>query len=203
MDYRTESLLKRFTNALPIFNENAIQNIVSLKYRDDCVSYSQYSDFVDHYLRTELHLNVQDLKGKFPEQAWLVSDMNKNRIMIVEHETGLEIIYISSAIASIIGIIPVICAGWKFFRGRFSHRPHFHDEDGHLEIRKVDRNNIVVEQHVQNFETYVLASAWEDNAAMKNRIEQLEQKVDELSRRLVAKKNTKKKNLTTKKRGKR
>lgn len=203
MDYRTEALFKRLDGALAIFNESAIQNIVSLKYRDDCVSYSQYSDFVDHYLRAELHLDVQDLKGRFHEQAWLVSDTDKNRIMIVEHETGLEILYISSAVASIIGIIPVICAGWKFFRGRFSHRSHPHDEDGHLEIRKVDGHNVLVEQHVQNFETYVLASAWEDNVAMKNKIEQLEQKVDELSRRLAVKKTAKKKNLTTKKRGKR
>jgi hypothetical protein len=203
MDYRTEALFKRFSGALSIFNESAIQNIVSLKSRDDCVSYSQYSDFVDHYLRAELHLDVQDLKGTFHEQAWLVSDMNKNRVMMVEHETGLEILYIASAAASIIGIIPVICAGWKFFRGRFSHRPRFHDEDGHLEIRKVDRDNVLVEQHIQNFETYVLSSAWEDNAAMKNRIEQLEQKVDELSRRLAVKKKTKKKSLPTQRRGKR
>jgi hypothetical protein len=180
MDSRTDSFIKRFTNARQFFNEPSIHNIVSLKYREHCVNYSDYSDFVDDHIKNELKLKVKLLNGNFQGRAWLVSDDNNNSVILVEHETGLEILYVASAIASLISLIPIINSGWKYFRNRFSRHSPYHDERNKIEIRNLNVNNILMEQHVQNLESYIILESIQNNALLKKRIDNLEKDIKNL-----------------------
>ena len=56
MDQRTDPFIRKFRSAQPHLGAEQMQDIVSLKYRDDCVNDSDYSDFIDHYLRQTLGL---------------------------------------------------------------------------------------------------------------------------------------------------
>jgi len=43
----------------------------------------------------------------------------KSQVIVVEHESGLEILYIAGSVASLIGLIPIILQAWSAIR-RFS-----------------------------------------------------------------------------------
>jgi hypothetical protein len=83
-------------------------------------------------------------------QGYLLEN-NKNKIIIVEHETGLEILYIAGSIASLIGLIPLVLQSWRSIRGNFSRRNHL---DHDIEIRRVDNNGHLREDHVHGMRAY-------------------------------------------------
>jgi hypothetical protein len=58
MDQRTEPFIRKFQSAQRYLQARGIQDIVSLKFRDNCVDCQQYSHFIDHYLRQTLAFDV-------------------------------------------------------------------------------------------------------------------------------------------------
>ena len=119
------------------------------------------------------------MQGDFQGHAWLVSDNRNNKALLVEHETGLEILYIAGSIASLLSLIPLINSGWKFLHSRFSDRPFFRDRGMGVEIRIVDFKKQLVEQHVLRIEDYILSESMKEIASLKARVEQLEQELRE------------------------
>ncbi len=185
MDYRTEVFTQKFTSALPYFKQDSIQGIVSIKYRDACPNSSEYMRFINDYIKGELHLDAKELDGKFQGKAWLVSDSYQNKVILVEHETGLEILYIAGSIASLVALVPMINAGWKYFKDRHSYHS-FHPDEKHIEIRKFDSENIIVEQHIQNIEAYILNANAQENCNTKTRLENLEKEIVRLKKKVYA-----------------
>jgi hypothetical protein len=108
MDYRADTFARRFKSAQLYLNSPDIQGIFSIKYRDDCVNNSEYTHYVNHSLRQNLGLHVDRLDGDFVGNAWLVNDQLQNRAILVEHETGLEILGAIGSIASLIALLPLI-----------------------------------------------------------------------------------------------
>ncbi len=152
MDYRTNSFLRRFRNAKDHLKAQALHELVSFKLRERCVSYSEYSHFVNDYLTGYPGLEIKQLGSDFGEQAWLVKDAQENSAILIQHETGLEILGAVGSIASLIGLIPLIVSGWARIRGKYS-RSSFDDPDmKSVEVRRFDRKNHLLEQHAPSIE---------------------------------------------------
>ena len=111
MDQRTEPFIRKFQSAQRYLQARGIQDIVSLKFRDNCVDCQQYSHFIDHYLRQTLAFDVVRAQGDFWGQAWIVTDRHQNKVVLVEHESGLEILAVAGSVASLIALVPVISSG--------------------------------------------------------------------------------------------
>ncbi len=184
MNYRKDPFINKFTSAQLYLKNKAIQNIVSIKYREHCVNHDEYLHLIEDYIKGKLNLNVKSIDGDFQGHAWLVSDNSNNEVILVEHETGLEILCIAGSIASIIGIFPFIISGLRFIKDRFS--PHrYHDlERERIEIRKLDSKNILIENHVQNIETYILQENSKENEKLKRKVSKLEKEVNDLKKTL-------------------
>ncbi len=188
MDSRTEPFLRKFSNAQSLLDARSIQDIVSLKYRESCVNNSDYVHFIDRHLKNEEGLEINPMSGDFWGKAWVVSDSHKNKIILVEHETGLEILYVAGSVASLIALIPVINSGWKWFRnmrGRASFsRP---DREG-VELRRISTKNTIVEQQIQNIEVFLLNASLEENIALHDKVKLLEKEVAALKKAIQPKK---------------
>ena len=180
MDHRTDSFVRKFKSAQLLLASGSIQDIVSLKYRDNCVNNSEYAHFIEDYLKHSLGLDVKPASGDFWGKAWLVSDTHGNKILLVEHETGLEILYIAGSIASLIALIPLVSSGWNWFRdGGFHARYHRPDRQA-IEVRRLNTENTVIEQQVQSMEVFVLNAGLEESVALRERVRLLEEEVADL-----------------------
>lgn len=180
MNYRRDSFVRRFRSAKLSLGAQDIQGLVSFKYRDDPVAPSEYLHFIDDYLRQNLRLDVARVDGDFGGQAWLVTDKAQNKAMLVEHETGLEILGAIGSVASLIALLPLISLGWAKLRRRFL-RPHFDRPNGEgVEIRHFSQNNILIEQEAPSVEVYVLNATLQDYALLKQRVVKLEAEIESL-----------------------
>ncbi|MFA5191358.1 MAG: hypothetical protein WC740_11565 [Verrucomicrobiia bacterium] len=161
-----------------------------MKYRDDCVNGSEYTHFVDDFLGRNLGLAVKRLDGDFGGQAWLVKDNRQNRAILVEHETGLEILGAIGSVASLIALLPLISSAWTSLRDRFSR--HRFDHSGHadVEIRRFDQNNTLIEEHAPTVEAYVLNMTLQDHSALKQKVSKLETEVERLKKALPARRKS-------------
>lgn len=204
MDYRTDQFMRRFRNARSFLDTQTIQELVSFKYREHCVSNADYSHFIDGYLKTCPGVEVEPLGNDFGEQAWLVKYRERRCVILVQHETGLEILGAAGSIASLIGLIPLVALGWTRIRQRFFH-PRFDapDNDG-VEIRSFDKNNHLVEQRAPSVEVYVLNIVLQDHALLKQQVDRLEAQIGQLKtqERTVLEKKAAKKPRPRKKRQK-
>ena len=142
-DYRTEAFRKKFSDAGRHLGVKP-NEIVSLKFRENVSSYSEYRDFL-HALQREAGLQWSEADGELQGKGYLVSD-GSSRVLFVEHETGLEILYIAGSIASLIGLVPLIVQGWRAFRGRRFGKHHDFDDRG-TELRRLDEKGHLFEDH--------------------------------------------------------
>jgi hypothetical protein len=181
VSYRAESFARRFESAQPHLGVSGIRGLVSLKFRERRdVMPSEYSTFLGDHLGRNMGLDVTPLPGNFGGQAWLVSDKVKNRAILIEHETGLEILGAVGSIASLVALLPLISSGWTRLRnGLFPPRFDRPDNKG-VEIRRLDQNDVLVEERVPSIEIYVLSLALQDNAVLKRRIDQLEGEIQNI-----------------------
>jgi len=147
----------------------------------------EYSQFIDDHLGRTLGLNVGRVDGDFGGQAWLVTDKAQNRAILVEHETGLEILGAIASVATLIQLLPLISSGWTNLRQRFS-RPHFgHPDEEGIEVRRFDQKEVLIEQRAPSVEVYVLSTTLQDYALMKQKVDRLEEQIESLQKRLPAK----------------
>ena len=125
--------------------------VISLKLRESVSSYSEYQ----HLLQTfehELGISWQKVDGNLQGTGYLVGD-TKVRVIVVEHETGLEILYIAGSIASLIGLIPLVLQYWSRIRGH--HGPPHPRDFRSVEIRRLDNNG-----HLHDDRSLGLAAPW-------------------------------------------
>lgn len=186
MDHRTDSFARRFRSAQSHLGVQAIQGIVSLKFRHHYVNGPEYSQFINDHLRRNLGLDVARLDGEFDGQAWLVTDKAHNRAIFVEHETGLEILGAIGSVASLIALLPLISAGWTNLRNRF-FPPRFERPDGDaIEVRRFDQSDALIEQHSPSIEVYVLNATLHDYALLRQEVDQMRAQIESLQKQLSA-----------------
>jgi hypothetical protein len=145
VDYREKTFRAKFGNAACRLGVKRDQ-IVSLKLRDNIGSYQEYRDLVDR-LRTEAGLQCSEIDADLQGRGYLISD-DRSKLILVEHETGLEILYIAGSIASLIQLVPMVLRGWHAVRGRRQRRPDppMHD----IEIRRMDSTGRLLEEHIHD-----------------------------------------------------
>ena len=182
MDNRIDSFVKKFTSAQSEMKDGTVQDIVSIKFRDDCVNSSDYQRFINDVIIDQCNLDAREVKGEFQGRAWLISDRKENRLIVVEHETGLEILYIAGSIASLISLIPMISSGWKYMRHRFPFRGHGHDDRWQVEMRRLNAEGKLIEQQIESVESYLIAKGFEEYGLLKARVSKLEKKLAGLSK---------------------
>ncbi len=142
MDHRTESFRRKFASAAQHLSVEP-KHVVSLKLREDVRSYNDYVRLMNT-LTNEEGLVCSEIGGDLQGRGYLISDGN-NRLILVEHETGLELLYIAGSVASLIGIIPLILQGWHVLRGRFGR------EDiaiPRMQIRQMDNDGRLHEEYI-------------------------------------------------------
>lgn len=178
-DYRINSLIKRFENIQEILKLKSYNNLTSIKFRESCVYPSDYQHFID-YLKHDLSYTINSLDKNF-EKIHIISNFNDNKIILIEHETGLELIL--SDISSAIGIISGVVAVWKFSRNKFNRhkydRDDFKSQDDkiRIEIRKINSKNLLNEFKINNIEDYLFSVLYEENKNLVKRINKLEDEV--------------------------
>ncbi len=180
MDSRTNSFAQRFRSAQTHLKTQGIHDLVSLKYRGHHdVPGSDYLRFVDD-LKRDQGLDVVPVDGGFGGQAWLVTDRVQNRAILVEHETGLEILGAVGSIASLIALLPMISSGWTKLRHRFSRPPYDRPDVEGIEVRRIDPDGNLIEQQLPSIEVYFLNTALRDHSLLTQRINYLEGEVRKL-----------------------
>lgn len=187
MDQRTDPYMRKFRSAQRHLHAKQIQGIVSLKYRDDCVNDSEYSDFIDHYLQQALGLDITQADGDFWGQAWLVTDAHQNRVILVQHETGLEILAVAGSIASLITLLPMISSGWNRLRARFLRHAINRGNEGAVEIRRFNQTNVLIEQQTSSVEGYVLGAILQEHTCLEQRMQNLETELANLKKQVISK----------------
>jgi hypothetical protein len=188
MDYRENAFKTKFESAARHLGVRP-QQIVSFKLRESVVSHGDYQDFLET-LANEIGLRACPAAGEFQGQAHVLGD-EKTRVIIVEHETGLEILSIVGSVASILGLIPLVIQGWNAIRGRLHHR--YPDDIGPVEIRRLDEDGHLREDHphrclgasmgpLGTMSATLSAAA----ATLDDEIKRLAEKIQELTSRVEA-----------------
>jgi hypothetical protein len=143
MDYREESFKRKFSSAAQHLNVGADQ-IVSLKFRENVGSYDDYRELID-MLQSEAEIHYSEVDGDLQGRGYMLGH-GKTKLLLVEHETGLEILYIAGSIASLLGLIPLVLQGWAAIRGRLPR--HGASLDYPVEIRQIDQTGRLNEKHL-------------------------------------------------------
>jgi len=157
--------------------------LVSLKYRE--MRNHQYYTEVLEYLKKVNGINIKDLGNTLNGHAYHIS-VNDQNVVIVEHETGLEILYIAGSIAGIIGLILQISS---MIGNHRRHSNYFFEYFEEVEIRYFDDNGKFIEEHKQNYLPYEMFLPPQNNnkeiELLKKKVENLEKKVRILSKKEI------------------
>ncbi len=177
-DWRKKTFLAKFQAAAAELNAASHNDIESLKFRDSTSS-QDYREMV-----TELApLKVVEIQGDYQGKAWKLTDADDNSIIIVEHETGLEILYVVGAIASIVSLVPIIVNTWSRMRDHWPpHRGRF--GTGGPERRRFDRNDRLIEEPAPPVEALMLQHLLNQYDELSERISSLENEVSSLKSRV-------------------
>ena len=162
----------KFLNAKP-------RDLVSLKYRG-IRNQSYYGELLGS-LKDIKGLNIQDLGRALNGQAYLISYGEQN-IVLVEHETGLEILYIAGSIASLIGLVLQISSMVNTRSQHLDISPPYFDD---VEIRHFDEADKFIEEHRHHYlpyEVFLLPSSNNDVELLKKKIASLEKKLNKLTK---------------------
>jgi len=133
MDYRGDSFRRKFADAAQLLGVPP-EEIVSLKLRENVASYDEYRQLVE-FLQHGAGVQWSEIQADLQGRGYLLAD-GSARVIVVEHESGLEVLYIAGSIASLIGLVPVVLQGWRALRGQFSGRHGVPDHG--MEIRRID-----------------------------------------------------------------
>jgi hypothetical protein len=117
--------------------------IISMKLRDSVSSYDEYREMLE-VLEHEAGLHWSEIGYDLQGRGYLV-DHDGEKIIVVEHETGLEILYIAGSIASLLGLPLIVLQYWAAVRGHLDRRHGHHFAS--VEIRRVDTNGKLSEEH--------------------------------------------------------
>lgn len=147
MDYREKAFRDKFASASKHLGVSADQ-VISLKLRDVVSSYSEYHEML-HILEHEAGVHWSEVDGDLQGRGYLV-ERDDQKIIVVEHETGLEILSIAGSIASLLSLIPLVLQCWGTLRGYLDRRQAHQFRS--VEIRRFDSKGSLHEDHLHALE---------------------------------------------------
>jgi hypothetical protein len=172
MDIQSSAFVRKFSEAQIHLDGSSIHDVVSLKYYIK-TKQSDYRDLINQ-LKREPNLETRQIQGDFSGSAWLVIDNRNNKVILIEHENGLEILYTLGSIASLISLIPLIDSGWKFIHSRLSKRPFRRNKEMHVLARMLDSNYERVDQNISDVKDFIFTESVKEIAELRKRVERLE-----------------------------
>ncbi len=177
-DLREKAFLAKLQAAAAELNAASHRDIESLKFRDSTSSH----DYRE--LLAELGpLKVVEIQGDYQGKAWKITGADDNSVIIVEHETGLEILYVVGAVASIVSLVPIIVNIWSGMRDHWPpHRVHF--GTGGPERRRFNKNDRLIEEPAPPVEAIMLQHLLNQYDKLSDRISSLETEVSGLKNRI-------------------
>lgn len=141
MDYREKAFRTKFECAALELG-TVPQQIISLKLRENISNHHEYGELL-HALTQKPGLKSTPVDGELQGNGHLV-ESPRTKIIVVEHETGLEILYIAASVASLLGLIPLVLKCWNAIRGHM-RRPHHRDFE-RVEVRRLGQDGYLVEE---------------------------------------------------------
>lgn len=165
---RNQDFNVKFQSAAVELNAPSNSQIESLKFRSSPIFHG-YPELLKHLESLE----VNRVKGEYQGNAWKVTGENRQSVLIVEHETGLEILYAIGAMASVVELIWKVASVWN--RSRFRHFPDPDFERLEMERRKFDTNHNLIDEPVSSIEIVLLSHLLELYKGLDTRISQLEE----------------------------
>jgi hypothetical protein len=145
MNNREETFRAKFAEAARLLGATPDQ-IISLKFRENVGSYAEYHELLVG-LEQEAGITSSEVQANLQGRGHLCSN-GKNKVLVVEHESGLEVLYIVGSVASIVSLVPLVIQGWRAVRGHFPQ--HRHPGDTCVEIRRVDTTGSLHEQRAHH-----------------------------------------------------
>jgi hypothetical protein len=173
---REKAFLARFQTVAKELNVGSHHDIESLKFR------ASTSDLEYKELLVDLKLlEIKEIKGNYDGKAWRLTDTGNNSIIIVEHETGLEIFFIVTGVASIIGAVPTVINAWNRLR---NHWPPFRERfgTGGIERRRFDKNNKLIEEPAPSVEVIILQHLLNKHDELTSRVSSIETEISRLNK---------------------
>jgi hypothetical protein len=173
-DWRRQSFLAKFQAAAVELNAASHRDVESLKFRGSTSS-QEYRE-----LLAELGpLKVVEIQGNYQGKAWKLTNADDNSIIIVEHETGLEILYVVGALASIVSLVPLVVNVWNRMR---DHWPPYRGRfgPGGPEKRHFNRKDRLIEEPAPPVEVIMLHHLLNQHDRLSARISSLETEVSNL-----------------------
>lgn len=173
-DWRLKNFLAKFQAAAVELNAISHRDVESLKFRDSSSSHD-YRDLI-----TELGpMGIVEIQGNYQGKAWKITDTDGNSVIIVEHETGLEILYIIGSVASIVSLVPIVVNVWNRMRDHWPpHRGHF--GPGEPERRRFDKKGRLIEEPAPPVEAIIFQHLLNQYDKLIERISSLESDVASL-----------------------
>lgn len=173
-DWRLKSFLAKFQAAAVELGAASPRDVESLKFRDS----SSSQDY--RALLAEISpLKVDEIQGNYQGKAWKLTDADDNSVIIVEHETGLEILYIAGAVASIVSLVPLVVNLWNRMRDHWpSYRGRF--GPGGPERRRFDGKDRLIEEPAPPVGAIMLQHLLSQYDRLGERITSLEADVSQL-----------------------
>jgi hypothetical protein len=196
MDDREESFRRRFNAAARILGVKPEQ-VVSIKLREDVTSGEEYRQLIEN-LQHATDVECTELDDDLQGQGYLL-EIATAQVVLVEHESGLEILYIAGSIASLVQLVPLVLQSWDFSRGRLWRRGRRTEHS--IETRRIDPAGALREDEIPDRQLMesaiggpppaVIAASALIEHEMENvfqRLELLSSRVDELEAQLRSKK---------------
>lgn len=184
MEERDKRFLLKFKAAAFELGCSSHREIESLKFRGN--GYASDADY--RRLLEELKsLRVTELAGDKPSEdylgrAWKVTDSERNSVIIVEHETGLEILYVAGAVASVASLVPLIVNLWNRLRDRDFPSP-WRMSPHRLERRILDEHNHLIDSPFAPLDVVVFQRLAKEYSELNQRVAHLEKVVSSLEKR--------------------
>ena len=152
MDYREPKFGAKFEDAARQLGTVPHQ-VESLKLREHVEGdhAAQYRQLLQA-LANEAGLKSTPANGNSRGNGHVVEN-SKTKIILEEHESGLEIFYIAGSIASLVGLIPLVLKCWSAIREHNGR--HHHGGPERMEARRLGIDGKLVEEH-----SHAWASPW-------------------------------------------
>lgn len=174
MDHREQAFRNKFADAAPHLGA-APEQLASLKIRGNVGGYHEYHELL-HALEHEAGIRSKGIQGDFQGNGYLVEHW-KTRLIIVEHETGLEILYVAGSVASLLGLIPLVLRCWSVVRGDGRHRP---PDFNRVEIRRLNADGHLIEENRDGLDVPWAAPLSIMNTALLSAAESIDLEINQL-----------------------
>jgi hypothetical protein len=173
-DWRLKNFLAKFQVAAVELGAVSYREVESLKFRG-----SSNSQDYRELLAALGPLMVKEIQGNYQGKAWKLTDANDNSVIIVEHETGLEILYVVGAVASVVSLVPMVVNLWNRMR---DHWPPYRGRlgPGGPERRCFDIKDRLIEEPAPPVEAIMLQRLLSQYDRLSERISSLEADVSRL-----------------------